>query len=145
MKSPVIQIMGGNYYKNQPMMGDYIKNEFQEKVYTIGFTAYQGEYGLFRKGKIKIPKEETLEFLLGQSEYDNFLLPLNDLNLEGYISRPLGNFYMKNAINGVMDGVIFNRVMTRPKLDSNFFLKIYPENKYIKPVPEKIETVIDRA
>lgn len=138
MKSPLIQILGGNYLKNAPpMMGEHIKNKFQEKVYTIGFTAYQGEYGLFRKGQIKIPKEGTLEFLLGQSGYDNFLLPLKDLNLSDYNSRPLGNFYMTNPINEVMDAVIFNRDMRRPKLDRNFFLKIYPENKHIKPETEK--------
>lgn len=137
MKSPLIQILGGNYYKKQPMMGGYIKNKFQEKVYTIGFTAYQGEYGLHRKGKIKIPKEGTLEFLLGQSGYDNALLPLNNLNLDGYKSRPLGNFYMKNDIDEVMDAVIFNRYMKRPRLDRNLFLEIYPENKYIKPEIEE--------
>ncbi|MEM9990749.1 MAG: erythromycin esterase family protein [Bacteroidota bacterium] len=137
MNSLAIQILGGNYYKKQPMMGEYIKEKFQEKVFTIGFTAYQGEYGLFRRGKIKVPKQGTLEFLLGQSEYDNFLLPLNHLNLDGYKSRPLGNYYMKNDIDEVMDAVIFNRNMRSPKLDRNFFLQIYPENKYIKPEIEE--------
>ena len=137
MKSPFVKISGGNYYKKQSMMGGYIKDKFQEKVYTIGFVAYQGEYGLFRRGKIKIPKNGTLEFLLGQSKYDNFLLPLNNLNLDGYQSRPLGNLYMKNNITEVMDAVIFNRHMKRPRLDRNFFLKIYPENKYIKPETEE--------
>jgi len=135
MKNPFIQILYANYYKKQPMMGGYIKKKFQEKVYTIGFTAYQGEAGLFSRQKIKAPKEGTLEFLLGQSQYDNFLLPLKDLNLDGYLSRPLANFYMKNPINEVMDAVIFNRAMKRPGLDNNFFLQIYPENKYIKPEP----------
>ncbi|NQY05375.1 MAG: erythromycin esterase family protein [Flavobacteriaceae bacterium] len=136
MKSPFIQLSGGNYYKKQPMMGGYIKSKFQDKVYTIGFTAYKGEYGLFSRGKIKIPKEGTLEFMLGKSKYDNFLLPLYNLNLDGYKSRPLGNFYMKNDIDEVMDAVIFNREMKRPRLDRNFFIKIYPENKYIKPETE---------
>ena len=137
MKSPFIQLLGGNYYKKQPMMGEFIKNKYKEKVYVIGFTAYQGEYGLFRKGKIKIPKEGTLEFLLGQSEHDNFLVPLNNLNLVGYKSRNLGNFYMENDIDDVMDAVIFNRYMKRPRLDRNIFLKIHPENKYVKPEKEE--------
>ncbi|MEZ4951432.1 MAG: erythromycin esterase family protein [Saprospiraceae bacterium] len=137
MKSPFIQILGGNYYKKQQMMGGYIKNKYNEKVFTIGFTAYQGEYGLFKKGKLKVPKEGRLEFLLGQSQCDNFLLPLKDLNLEAYYSRPIGNFYMKNDINRVMDALVFNREMRRPRLDRNFFLKIYPENKYIKPETEE--------
>lgn len=92
---------------------------------------------MFRKGKIKIPKERTLEFLLGQSEHDNFLVPLNNLNLVGYKSRNLGNFYMENDIDDVMDAVIFNRYMKRPRLDRNIFLKIHPENKYVKPEKEE--------
>ncbi len=97
----------------------------------------RGEYGLFRRGKIKNPKIGTLEFLLGESEYDNYWLPLKGLNFNDYESRPLGNFYMKNAINEVIDAVIFNRYMRRPKLDRNFFLKICPDNKYIKPEIEE--------
>jgi hypothetical protein len=40
---------------------------------------------------------------------------------------------MKNNISNVMDAVIFNRNMELSLLDRNFFLKIYPENKHIKP------------
>jgi len=43
---------------------------------------------------------------------------------------------MKNNISNVMDGVIFNRNMERSRLDRNFFLKIFPENKWIKPEVE---------
>lgn len=133
MKNPIIQLLGGNYYKDHPMMGHYVKEMFDEKLYTIGFTAFEGEFGLTRKRKIKAAKEGTLEYLLSQSDYDNFLLPLKDLNLENYVARPLGNFYMKTDIADVMDAVIFTRYMTRSRLDANFFLSIYPENKYIKP------------
>ena len=133
MKSKVIQLLGGNYYKKQAMMGEYLKRKYKEKVFTIGFTAYQGEFGLWRKRKLDEAEEGTFEFLLAQSQFNNFLLPLHGLHFDGYKSRPLGNFYMNNPINEVMDAVIFNRDMRKPKLDRNFFLKIYPENKYIKP------------
>lgn len=136
MKSPIVQLLAGNYYKKHRMMGDYVKEKYGNKVYTIGFTAYEGEYGLWRKKKLKKAKEKTLEHLLAQSKFDNYLLPFKGLNLDGYKSRPLGNFYMKNPIDEMMDAVIFNRHMKAPKLDRNFFLKIYPENKYIKPEPE---------
>jgi len=133
MKSKVVQALGGNYYKKHDMMGDYIKRHYNEKVYTIGFTAHEGEYGTWRRRKLKTPKDNSLEALLGQSDADNFLLPLKDIELDGYISRPLGNMYMKNDIGKVMDAVIFNRYMETPTLDRNFFHSIYPENKYIKP------------
>jgi len=113
------------------------KEFFGDKVYTIGFTAYEGSYGLDYRRKIKPAKEGTLEFLLSQSEYDNFLVPLNDDNFKNYKSRPLGNFYMKNDIGPVMDAVIFNRYMTPPKNDYHFYLEIYPDNKNIIKIVEK--------
>ena len=136
IKNPVVQLLAGNHYKKTVMMGEYIKDKYQEKVYTIGFTAYQGEFGYFSRRKIRAPKEGSLEYVLGQSNEDNFLVPLSELNVAGLESRPLANFYMKNDIDGVMDAVIFNRNMHRPKLDRNLFLQIYPENKYIKPEAE---------
>jgi erythromycin esterase len=133
MKSPSIQVLAGNYYKKHPMMGQYLKEKYKSKVYIIGFTAYQGFYGLTSRTKIKIPKEGTLEYLLGKTKYNNCLLPFDNFNFDNYISRPLGNYYMKNNISNVMDAVIFNRNMELSLLDRNFFLKIYPENKHIKP------------
>jgi len=138
MKSLIIKVLGGNY--KDLMMGDYIKEKYKTKVFTIGFTAYQGRYGFVSVNKkIKAPKPNTLEFLLGKSEFDNFLVPLNELDFENYRSRPLGNYYMKSNISKIMDAVIFNRNMKRPKFDVNLYLEIYPGNKHIKPKTE-IET-----
>ncbi len=137
MKNPIIQLIGGNYYKKHPMMGHYVKEHYSEKVYTIGFTAFQGSYGLDYTKKIKPAKEGTLEFLLSQSDDDNLLLPLKKGTFKHYKSRPLGNYYMKNDIGEVMDAVIFNRYMTCPKNDYNFYLTIYPENKKIQRFAKK--------
>ena len=135
MSSPIIRLLGGNYYKKQTMMGDYIKKRYGNKLFTIGFTAYEGTYGLNRTIKLKPPKKNSIEYILGKFDNDNFLIPLNGFTFEGLQSRPLGNRYMKTDIAQVMDAVVFNRYMRRPKLDNNFFLKIYPDNKYIKPTP----------
>ena len=137
MKSPIIKALGGNY--KVLMMGDYIKKKYRTKVFTIGFTAYQGNYGFGYNKKIKIPKPKTLEYLLGKSENDNFIMPLREFDFENYNSRPLGNYYMKNNISKVMDAVIFNRNMKRPRIDNNLYLKIYHENKYLKPEIETVE------
>ncbi len=133
MKSWAIQVLAANYYKKHKMMGEYVKEKFGDKLFTIGFVAHEGKYGTTRQKKLKKPKGKSLEYLLGQSEYDNCLLPLKGLQLNDYLSRPLGNFYMKNDISNLMDAVIFNRKERAPDLDNNLFLKIYPENKYIKP------------
>lgn len=140
MDKMLIQLVGGNYYKKQPMMGEYIKQKYKSKVYTIGFTAYEGHYGINRRKKLKTPLKNSLEHLLGESKYDNCLLPLKDLTIAPYLSRPLGNFYMKTDIAEVMDAVIFNRQMRMPKQDWLLFSKVYPENKYIAKFLEKNES-----
>lgn len=120
-----------NYYQKQPMMGHYIKQKYGAKVYTIGFVAYEGFSGLINKRKIRLPKENSLEYIIGKSNYTNCFLPLNELSLTSYLARPLGHVYMKNDISNVMDGIVFNRYMKRPMLDRDFLLKIYP----VKPQP----------
>lgn len=124
-----------NYYKKQPMMGQYVKDKYGSKVYTVGFIAYQGKFGLSRRKDIKPAKENSLEYLMEKSGYDNCFLSFKNYNSGDLISRPLAQQYMKNNISEVMDGVIFNKDMTPSRLDHNFFLKIYPENKWIKPEP----------
>jgi len=137
MDKLAIRLLGGNYYKKQPMMGHYIKDKYKDKVYTIGFTAYEGHYGAFSHRKLKTPVDNSLEFMLGQSKYDNSFLPLKNLTVAPYLSRPLGNFYMQTDISLVMDAVVFNRHMRRPQQDWRFFSKVYPENKYIAKFLDK--------
>ena len=139
MKNPIIQLLAGNYYKKQPMMGHYIKEKYQSKVFTIGFIASQGHFGLHRNKKVKLPKKGTLEWELSQASFDNFLLPLDSTIVKDLKARPLGHQYFKNDISRHMDAVIFNRHMKAPVMDRNFFLKMYPENKYIKPESDSTE------
>ena len=119
-----------NYYKKVPSMGTYIKDKYQEKVMTIGFTAYEGEARAIKKiQKLKPVLEGSLEQIIGMSEYENCLLPLNNLNVDGLLSRPLAYQYMKTNIQHVMDAVIFNRIMT-PTWGNQPLIKIlYPDSK----------------
>ncbi len=122
-----------NYYQKTRMMGDYIKNEFGDKVYTVGFIAYEGKVGFYSRKKIKPATENSLEYVLAQSEVNNVFLPFQSLQLEGYQSRPLGNQFMKTNIQDVMDGVIFNRKMYPVNCDRNLYLEVYPTNRWLKP------------
>ena len=124
-----------NYYQKQPMMGQYIKDKYADKAFTIGFIAYEGRFGLTSDKKIKPAKENSLEYAIEKAGYENCFLSFENYDSGDLISRPLGQQYMKNNISHVMDGVVFNKEMKRPRLDRNFFLEIYPENRWIKPEP----------
>ena len=124
----------GKYYEKNEMMGQFVKDALGDKLYTIGFLAYQGKYGLFGKGKkIDVATENSVGHLIGQSNYSNCLLPLKGLSFADRVSRPLAHIYTKGDIAKVMDAVIFNRNMQRPDFDRNFYLGVYPENKWLKP------------
>jgi len=129
MKDKKIQKIAGDYYLNHCMMGDYIKKKYGDNVYTIGFIAYGGSFGFNRSSTINSPLKNSLEYLIGKSANDNYFLPLKNLSLEGYLSRPLGHQYMTNDIAQVMDGVVFNRNMRRPYTDWDFLKYLVPENK----------------
>jgi len=129
MSNPIIQLLAGSYLKNSPRMGNFVKEKYKDKVYTIGFTTFSGSFGLDKGRKIKPAKNGSLEFILSQSENDNLFLPLDGWNLKNHQARPLGNKYMKNNIADVMDAVIFNRYMRPTQMDRNFYYKIYPEYK----------------
>ena len=139
MERAIVRKALGDDYKEDPMMGKYVKDRYGDAVLTIGFTAGDGEYGFFRRRELKDAKEGSLEWIMNSVPADNFLVPLNGLDLEGVSSRPLGNMYMTNDISHIMDAVIFNRHMSAPKVDRNFFLKMYPDNKYVKPEEEAEE------
>lgn len=135
-RSPVIAIAYGGYYKKHDFMGQYIKDKYGSKAYTIGFVTYGGVAGVYSKRKIKPAKEKSVAGLLANSEYDNLLLPLEGISFEGYASRPLSHFYSTNDISKVMDAVIFNREMHYPEFDYDFFRTVYPEKEQIKPESE---------
>ena len=137
MKSPIVKLIAGNYYQKHQMMGDYLKTKYNDSIYVIGFTAHEGYYGLFSNKKLKTPKKNSVEHIIGQSNFTNCFLSLKDIKFASKLSRPLGNMYMKNDISNIMDAVIFNRKMKSPKLDIEFFSKMYPENEYFKKVVEK--------
>jgi len=133
-----MQRIAGGYYQEHSMMGDYIKDKFGDSVYTIGFIAHEGSFGFMRPRKIKSPKENSLEYLIGQAPMDNYFLPLKNITLEGYMSRPLAHQNMTTDIAEVMDGVIFNRYMRRPRTDWEFLLYLFPGNTMSAKKKERI-------
>jgi len=124
LESKVLQKLVGDHYHKVSMMGDYVKDEFGDDLYTIGFITHEGTYGHNKTKTIGLPTTNSVEYVIGQSPNDNYFLPLQDLSLEGYLSRPLAHVNMTTDIANVMDGVIFNRYMRRPETDWVFHFQI---------------------
>lgn len=137
MESKLIQKVAGNYYRNHSMMGDYIKEKYGDDVYTIGFIAHGGSFGINRFREIELPSKNSLEYLIGKSENDNYFLSLKDMSLAGYLTRPLGHQNMTTDITKVMDGVIFNRHMRRVYIDWEFHFYVIGENYLSKKKTER--------
>ena len=131
-KNLLYKTLIGKYYQKNDMMGDHLKEKYGDQLATIGFIAYEGEHSLFRKRTLDAPKPNTVEALIAQSPYENCLLPLHNKSTAPLLSRPLGYVYIDADLSKIMDMVIFNRQMRRPKFDREFFKQMYPENKWIK-------------
>ena len=143
LENKVLQKLAGDYYHKTVMMGDIIKEKYGDDVYTIGFITHEGTYGYNKSVEIKLPSENSLEYLIGLSDNDNYFLPLNNLPLEGLMSRPLAHHYMKNDISQVMDGVVFNRYNRRPYTDWDFLKQIFPENKVSAKKLERLKLNVE--
>lgn len=130
-KNLVVRLITGGYFKKYPSMGNYLKEKYGDRFYTIGFTTFGGEFGFGSKGEIKPARKGSIEYVLNQSTFDNALLPLNRPYAK-YFSRPLGHKYIKNDISEVMDAVIFNRKMTALELNRDLYIQVYPESKLAK-------------
>ena len=91
-----------------------------QEIFSIGFTAWEGEAGPWFQRPHEIPRARTgsLEDLLQRTGKDNLILPLRDLGEDGrwlaapLESRPLGYSPMTADWTQVFDAMVFNRTMT---------------------------------
>ncbi|MEL6535460.1 MAG: erythromycin esterase family protein [Bacteroidota bacterium] len=105
------------------IMGDLTYDQFQDEIYTIGFTAYQGTYGQVDEGKkaspVVQPDKNSLEYALVTQEYTQAFVslqnaPRNDfwageptIRLFDYETNTKSSHWHK-----VLDGVYFIKTMT---------------------------------
>ena len=111
-----ISVPGGSVdYSNMTQMGTAAAEMLKSKLYTIGFTAYDGKAGTFFGPKFDIGKapEGTLEDICFRAGLENGLIPLTaDWLSEEQLCRPLGYSWMKSKWSENFDAMIFNRTMT---------------------------------
>lgn len=126
----------GSYYADVISMGHYLKEKLGSGLFTIGFTTYEGECGIWKTRKIETAKPGSIEYILGRSEHENCLLPLHGLRLDSLVSRPLSYQYLTTDISTVMDGLVFNRKMERPRANVPLVFELHPTYYWIAPDKE---------
>ena len=109
-------------YKVFVPMGDYLHKELGRKLYTIGFTSFEGKAGSLINYKLKSPPSGSIELLLGRTGADfgfinfqgagrEFVSTFADVNS----TRMLGNKFMHMPIDKVVSGLFYIRKAYAPK------------------------------
>ncbi|RZK63900.1 MAG: hypothetical protein EOO85_30515, partial [Pedobacter sp.] len=111
--------------KTYPLvMGDYIKNKIGSKLYSICFTAYDGEwawYNMPSSHRIEVPSGDSFEEIFNQAGFNNAFMDFkyNRLATGGqwlekkHNMRPYGYKEFSRRWPSIFDAVIFNNTMVR--------------------------------
>lgn len=103
-------------------MGHRVWEALGDDVYNLGFTAYEGEYAAWRADSVwavAVPTEGSLEDLMARAGLQDAIVdfrgagPALSWLSQPMIARPLGYTEMEADWTAVLDGMFFNRVMTR--------------------------------
>ncbi|MEX0812118.1 MAG: erythromycin esterase family protein [Chitinophagales bacterium] len=118
--------LGIKQFKKYPRMGDYVKEKYGERFYTIGSIIFEGERA--RSGwpdsyirELKPAKKRSLEYLVNEKcSTEHCFLDFKEMDNDCYLkskkkkSRPFGwTKYMRINIRQFMDAVIFHKKMER--------------------------------
>jgi erythromycin esterase-like protein len=108
-------------YRTTETMADGVYRELGDKVYTLGFTAYQGSVGSALQSRepepLGRPTAGSLEDLMAQAGLESALIdfrrPLSggEWLRRPLLSRPLGYTEMMADWGEILDGMLFTKVM----------------------------------
>ncbi|NEM99655.1 erythromycin esterase family protein [Pontibacter burrus] len=105
------------FYQQNLRLGDYIKQAYGDKYYNIGFTGYRGKIGkllFFHLIKVKKHKENSIEYVLGQTEHPYLFLDLNRPDLptwlqEHLVARLFGYQEIRMKLPQIIDGLFYTK------------------------------------
>ena len=91
-------------------MGNYIKEKYGSQIFSIAFTAYEGDYQIFDEKKaIPVPPENSIESKLKNTGLAYAFVPL--ANQAPFYSSPLGYLPLKHNWADAFDALFFTRKM----------------------------------
>ena len=104
------------FYQQNRRLGDYLKQDYGEQYYNIGFTGYQGKFGklwFFHVLKVKNHRSSSIEYALGQTKQPFLFIdfrkaPLPQWLQNPIIARPFGYKQMSMKLPLVMDGLFYS-------------------------------------
>lgn len=129
-RNPIVAAIGGGFVKRNTMMGHFVKEALQDRLYVIGFVAGEGHFGTFKEKELKAPIRGSIEKELMDHSSNNVFVPFDQHYNHTLKGRPLGHQYLRNDLSSLMDGIIFNRTMERPTIDKSFAASLYPDHPY---------------
>lgn len=96
-------------------MGQYLKIEYQEKLYSLAFTSYTGTIGSLKgtNSKLDSANELTLESAVASLGYEYAYLSMKNTNIKTlrFPSRIYGHFEMNGVWGQMCDGIFFIKTM----------------------------------
>ena len=106
------------------VMGDYIRNKIGNKLYSICFTAYEGEWAWYHMKsarRIGVPSRDSFEDLFYKAGFNNAFMDFKSIQLapagkwlnKERNMRPYGYKELSRNWPAIFDAVIFNKTMVR--------------------------------
>lgn len=108
-------------------MGQLLKTHYEDDLYSIAFSNYEGEYGFVGEESFPIlkPPLNSIEKRLVDLGFKNVFLELKNFQSEDYYCSVLGNIPIMANWANIFDGLIFIKTTYPPKL------RKYGESTYI--------------
>ncbi|OOV28415.1 hypothetical protein BXU11_00145 [Flavobacterium sp. LM5] len=102
--------------KNAVPMGEILKNHFKNKIYSLAFSSYEGEYGIVGDKPFTIlsPPLNSIEKKLAEDNNVKVFLDFDKKDTRSYYCSALGNMPIKANWNSVFDGLLFIKTSYAP-------------------------------
>ena len=97
-------------------MGVILKNHFKEKLYSIAFSSYEGNYGVVNTKPYPIltPPNNSIELQLFNSNNNKVFFEFDIFNNNSFYSSILGNIPLKNKWQTSFDALVFIKKSFQP-------------------------------